>query len=67
MWNPVEKIRDTYNATVAELKKCTWPTRDELKESTVVVIVSVIILSAFVFVVDRLAQGLVGLLTGAFS
>jgi preprotein translocase subunit SecE len=32
----------------AELKKCNWPTRPELLESTVVVIVSCVILGAVV-------------------
>lgn len=31
-----------------ELKKCSWPTRAELLESTVVVIVSVLIVGVFV-------------------
>ena len=31
-----------------ELKKCTWPTRSELLESTVVVIVAVLILAVAV-------------------
>ena len=31
-----------------ELKKCSWPTRAELVESTVVVIVSVLIIGVFV-------------------
>ena len=31
-----------------ELKKCSWPTRAELFESTVVVIVSVLIVGVFV-------------------
>jgi len=35
-----------------ELKKCSWPTRPELLESTVVVIVSVVILGVFVGVSD---------------
>lgn len=35
-----------------ELKKCTWPTRPELLESTVVVIVAVLILGAAVGVSD---------------
>ena len=32
----------------AELKKCAWPTRPELAESTVVVIVASVMLGAFV-------------------
>ncbi len=35
-----------------ELKKCSWPTRSELFESTVVVIVSVLIVGVFVGVSD---------------
>ena len=31
-----------------ELKKCSWPTRSELFESTIVVIVSVLIVGVFV-------------------
>lgn len=63
MWNPIEKIRTTYHDTVAELKKCTWPTWNELSESTVVVILSVVILSVFVFATDWLAQAVIQLLT----
>ena len=37
---------------VAELKKCAWPTRPELFDSTVVVIVSVLLLAGFVAVCD---------------
>ncbi len=36
----------------AELKKCSWPTRGELFESTVVVIVSVVLLAAYVALCD---------------
>ena len=36
----------------AELKKCTWPTRPELFESTVVVMVAVVIVTVAVGVSD---------------
>ncbi len=39
--------------TREELRKCTWPTWDELKGSTVVVSISMLILGVFVVVVDR--------------
>ena len=39
--------------TREELRKCTWPTWDELKGSTVVVSISMLILGGFVVVVDR--------------
>jgi len=35
-----------------ELKKCTWPTRQELLGSTMVVVVSVVILGVFVGLSD---------------
>ena len=40
-----------------ELKKCSWPTRSELVDSTVVVIVSVLIVGVFVGVSDVLLWG----------
>ncbi len=41
-------------ATREELRKCTWPTWDELKGSTVVVGISIILLGAFTVGVDFL-------------
>ena len=49
-----QKIVTYYEETVVELKKVTWPTKDEVRGSTIVVILTSIVLSAFVFVVDRL-------------
>ncbi len=43
----------------AELKKCAWPTRPELFDSTVVVILSVALLAGFVAVCDMVLQQLV--------
>jgi preprotein translocase SecE subunit len=42
-----------------ELKKCAWPTRPELFDSTVVVILSVTLLAGFVAVCDMVLQQLV--------
>jgi preprotein translocase subunit SecE len=42
-----------------ELKKCTWPTRQELIGSTMVVVISVLILGVFVGLSD---MGLTGML-----
>jgi preprotein translocase subunit SecE len=38
--------------TREELKKCTWPSWDELKGSTLVVMISIAILGVFTVVVD---------------
>ena len=39
--------------TREELKKCTWPTWDELKGSTIVVMISIALLGGFTFVIDQ--------------
>ena len=38
--------------TREELRKCTWPTWDELKGSTVLIAVSIIVFGVFTMVVD---------------
>ncbi len=41
------------------MKKVSWPKREELRESTLVVILTSAIFAAFVFVVDKiLSEGL---------
>ena len=41
-----------FQETREELKKCSWPTLEELKGSTALVIVSIGLLGAFTVVVD---------------
>ena len=57
-WNAVHTF---YDEVRMELKKCSWPSWPELKESTVVVIVSVVILGVFVGFTDLLLNGLLKL------
>ena len=45
-----------------ESTKVSWPTRVELRDSTTVVIITVLLVSAFLFVVDRILQSTLGLL-----
>ncbi len=45
-----------------ESTKITWPTRAELRESTIVVVVTVAIISVFIAIVDRAVGFLVSLL-----
>jgi preprotein translocase subunit SecE len=63
MTNPIEKISTVYQETVAELRKCTWPGWNELADSTVVVISSVVVLSVFVGLTDWVVRALIQLLT----
>ena len=46
-----------------ELKKCTWPTWDELKGSTVVVTISIALLGAFTMLADLIFNRLVQFIT----
>lgn len=52
MKNPFSTIRTFWNETVGELKKASWPTRKELKESTVIVIIGIALLGFYVGIVD---------------
>lgn len=47
-----EKIVNYYEETVLELKKVSWPTKAEIKGSTIVVIITSIVLALFTFGVD---------------
>ena len=62
MQNPVNRIRSWYWDVVAELKKCAWPTGQELMESTAVVIVSVLLLAAFVATSDGVMMAILQIL-----
>jgi preprotein translocase subunit SecE len=46
------RLRTYVLETREELRKCTWPTFEELKGSTVVVIISIALLGAFTVAVD---------------
>jgi preprotein translocase subunit SecE len=59
----IERIRNYCNATIEELKKCSWPTREELKGSTVVVVLSITILGLFTFLADYIFMHLVRLIS----
>ena len=47
-----------------ELSKVTWPTREELIQSTIMVVIAVSIAGAYIFVFDTIFAKLIGLLSG---
>lgn len=49
--------------TREELKKCTWPTVDELKGLTVLVFVAALVLGLFTVAVDFIASRIILLIT----
>ena len=49
---PLGRLALFYRQIVAELRKVVWPTRQQLSTYTTVVIIFVVIIIAFVFVLD---------------
>ena len=50
------KAREFLKEVQVEATKVSWPTRNELRDSTIVVIVTVLIVSVFIGAVDQLLQ-----------
>jgi preprotein translocase subunit SecE len=50
----VGKIKKFVNEVVAEMKKVSWPSKEQLRESTVVVIVVTGIITLFTFIIDEI-------------
>jgi preprotein translocase subunit SecE len=61
--NIFQKIRIFSGELGNELKRVTWPTRAELKKSTIVVIVSIVLLGIYVGIVDFALFQVVSLFT----
>ena len=64
MKNPIVAIQRLYRETMTEMKKCTWPNRQELYESTAVVVSCLIIMSVFVTISDKVIELGVRAITG---
>ena len=67
MKNPFSSTRIFVGEMVDELKKATWPTWPELRASTVVVIIAVLILGAFTSISDFALFNFVDLFTRMVS
>ncbi len=63
MKNPFRSVRIFAGETVGELKKATWPTRAELRDSTVVVIIAMALLGFFTSITDFSLYQVVNLFT----
>ena len=66
LWKKGHLLRfaDYVSETKIELKKCTWPTRDELKSSTLIVLLSTLMLGVFTVIVDWVIVNLMRLING---
>jgi preprotein translocase subunit SecE len=59
-----ERIVTFFNETKTELKKVTWPSRDELKQSTRVVIIATFMMAIFIGIVDQILSRIIKLVFG---
>lgn len=58
-----EKIRTFILETIDEMRKCSWPTRDQLFESTILVIVALILSTIYLAGIDQILYRAVRFLT----
>ena len=49
-----QKIKQFFSEIRVEMRKVTWPTRDELKESTKIVIVATFVVTIFIGIIDQI-------------
>jgi preprotein translocase subunit SecE len=67
MKNPFSSTRIFLGEMVGELQKATWPTRTELRDSTIVVIVAAVLLGGFTAISDFSLYQVVDLFTSWIS
>jgi len=58
----MDQAREFAKDVRIESTKVSWPTRAELRDSTIVVIVTVLVVTVFVGIVDRILTLAVGML-----
>jgi preprotein translocase subunit SecE len=57
------RMKKYFKDTKSELKKVTWPSKEQLKQNTTVIIVFIILIGIFLFVFDSAFSWLTSLLT----
>lgn len=58
----IAQVREFVKDVRIEAGRVSWPTRDELRDSTVVVIITVLLVAAFIGIVDQALNRVVALL-----
>ncbi|HUP47645.1 MAG TPA: preprotein translocase subunit SecE [Thermoanaerobaculia bacterium] len=59
--------RRFFDETVDELKKVTWPDAPQLRNSTFVILVFVVIVSAIIWLMDVAVRGVLGVVLDIFA
>jgi len=57
-----QKINKFLQEVKQEMSKVSWPARDELKGTTIIVLVLTIILSIFIWLTDKVLEGLLNII-----
>ena len=58
----IDRLKVFSKEVRVEAGKVSWPTREELRDSTTVVIITVLLVAAFIGIVDQALNRAVGLL-----
>ncbi len=62
--NTAARMAKFFRDTKSELKKVVWPSREDTKKNTIVVLVVVVLSAAVLFVLDAIFGGILGLVIG---
>jgi len=62
--NIFKRISDYFAGVIAEFKRVVWPSRPEVLNSSIVVIITLIFFVAFTFLVDQAAVNVVSFIAG---
>lgn len=58
------KLVKWWNETLGELRKVTWPTREDALQMTKIVLIVVVAMAAFLGIIDYLFSALIGAIVG---
>ena len=58
----IAKIKEFVGEVSKEMKKVSWPTRAQLKESTTVVVITTLIFTVFIYIIDWIMNQAIGII-----
>jgi preprotein translocase subunit SecE len=59
----VKRLRRYFDEVWSELRKVSWPTRDQVRNLTVLVFAISLVVGIYISVLDTIFQGLLGLIS----
>ena len=59
----MKRLRRYFDEVWSELRKVSWPTREQVRNLTVLVFAISIVVGLYITVLDQIFQGLLGLVT----